>query len=189
MPKSVDRAARQEEILRAAATVFADKGFAATRVEDVAAAAGIAKGSVYLYFPSRDSLLAGVFDSYARRSARVLAEVGDGPALDRLERLIRGALAMLAEHPEHARVLLDVWAAKPPIDMVAVYGEYRATITALLREAAAEGTVRDGVDERYAAVIVGAIEGCLIQSLVDPSVSLPDLAEPVVRVCLTGIRR
>ncbi|WP_280344095.1 TetR/AcrR family transcriptional regulator [Nocardia neocaledoniensis] len=189
MPKAIDRAARQEEILLAAAAVFARKGFAATRVEDVAAEAGIAKGSVYLYFPSRDSLLAGVFDSYARRSAQVLAEVGDGPALDRLERLIRATLAMLAAHPDHARVLLDVWAAKPPIDMVAVYREYRAAVAALLRAAVAEGTVRDGVDERHAAVVVGAIEGCLIQTLVDPALSLTELTEPVLDVCVTGIRR
>ncbi|MEV0334961.1 TetR/AcrR family transcriptional regulator [Nocardia sp. NPDC050717] len=189
MPKIVDRVARQEEILRAAAAVFARKGFAATRVEDVAAAAGIAKGSVYLYFPSRDALLAGVFDSFARRSALALDELGDGPALERLERLVRGALTMLAEHPDHARVLLDVWAAKPPLDMAAVYREYRAAVTGLLREAVADGTVRDEVDERYAAVIIGAIEGCLIQTVVDPSLSLSDLAEPVLAVCLTGIRR
>lgn len=189
MPKIVDRAARQEEILLAAAAVFARKGFSAARIEDVAAEAGIAKGSVYLYFPSRDSLLAGVFESYARRSAMVLEEMGDGPALERLERLIRGAVAMLAEHPDHARVLLDVWAAKPPIDMVAVYREYRAAVTALLREADAEGALRDGIDERHAAVIIGAIEGCLIQTLVDPELSLPDLTEPVLQVCVEGIRR
>ncbi|WP_067719885.1 TetR/AcrR family transcriptional regulator [Nocardia yamanashiensis] len=188
MPKIVDRAARQGEILDAAAKVFARKGFTASRIEDVAAEAGIAKGSVYLYFPSRDALLAGVFESYAARSAEVLAELGDGPPLDRLAALVRGAIDMLAAHPDHARVLLDVWAANPPIDMVAVYREYRGAIAELLREAGARGELRTGIGEEHATVLVGAIEGCLVQALVDPDIALRELAEPVIQVCIEGIR-
>ncbi|MEV0293018.1 TetR/AcrR family transcriptional regulator [Nocardia sp. NPDC050710] len=189
MPKIVDRAARREEILDAAARVFARKGFAASRIEDVAAEAGIAKGSVYLYFDSRDSLLTGVFDSYAARAARVPAELGEGTALERLRRLVRGTLEMLAEYPDHARVLLDVWASNPPIDMAAMYREYRGSIAELLREAAEDGELRDGIDERHAAVLVGTIEGCLVQGLVDPELSLLDLVEPVLQICVEGIRR
>ncbi|MEU7138268.1 TetR/AcrR family transcriptional regulator [Nocardia sp. NPDC046473] len=189
MPKKVDRAGRREEILDAAVRVFARKGFAASRIEDVAAEAGIAKGSVYLYFDSRDALLVGVFQSYAARSEQVLTELGTGAALDRLAELIRGTIELLAAHPDHARVLLDVWAANPPLDMAAVYHEYRSAIADLLRQAQAEGALRPGIDEQHAAVIVGAIEGCLIQALVDPNVSLLALAEPVVQICVTGIRR
>ncbi|WP_194814693.1 TetR/AcrR family transcriptional regulator [Nocardia sp. XZ_19_385] len=189
MPKIVDRAARQEEILDAAAKVFARKGFAASRIEDVAAEAGIAKGSVYLYFESRNALLAGVFDSYAVKSAQVLAELGTGSALDRLSRLIRATIHMLAAHPDHARVLLDVWASNPPIDMATTYREYRSAIADLLFEAAAEGELRAGIGANHAVVIVGAIEGCLVQALVDPELSLRDLADPVIQICVEGIRR
>ncbi|MFD0360278.1 TetR/AcrR family transcriptional regulator [Nocardia sp. GCM10030253] len=189
MPKKVDRIARQEDILDAAVRVFARKGFAASRIEDVAAEAGIAKGSVYLYFDSRNALLAGVFDSYAASSARALNELGDGPPLERLTRLVHAAVEMLAAHPGHARVLLDVWASNPPLDMAAIYHEYRGAIAALLTQAKMAGELRPEIDERHAAVIVGAIEGCLVQSLVDPQVSLRELAEPVVQVCVDGIRR
>ncbi|MFE6858963.1 TetR/AcrR family transcriptional regulator [Nocardia sp. NPDC057668] len=187
MPKMVDKAARREQILDAAAKVFARKGFAASRIEDVAAAAGIAKGSVYLYFGSRDELLTGVFDSYAARSAETLADLGDGHALDQLERLVRGTVELLAAHPDHARVLLDVW-ANPPLDMTAMYRDYRAIIAELLTRARAEGALRAGIDSAHAAVIVGAIEGCLIQTLLDPELDLNDLATPLVQLCVEGIR-
>ena len=48
--------ARPEEILSAALEVFGEKGFARTRLEDVAQRAGVCKGTLYLYFPSKDDL-------------------------------------------------------------------------------------------------------------------------------------
>lgn len=48
--------ARPQEILNSAMTVFAEKGFAAARMDDVARRAGVSKGTLYLYFPSKDEL-------------------------------------------------------------------------------------------------------------------------------------
>ncbi|MFD3746858.1 TetR/AcrR family transcriptional regulator [Nocardia sp. NPDC058633] len=189
MPKRVDVAARRSEILDAAVRVFARKGFAASRIEDVAAEAGVAKGSVYLAVSSREELLTAAFDQYRARARAQLALPSTGSALDRLGALIRAAVAMLAAHPDHARVLLDVWAARSPIDMAAVYADYRAAIAELLREARDDGHLRAGIGPEHAAVIVGAIEGCLVQWLADDRVRLVDLTEPLVAVCVDGIRR
>lgn len=54
--------ARPDEILDAALALFCDKGFAKTRVEDVARRAGVSKGAVYLYFPSKDALIEALVD-------------------------------------------------------------------------------------------------------------------------------
>lgn len=59
--------ARPGEILEAALTVFAEKGFAAARMEDIAARAGVTKGTIYLYFPSKEE----VFKSLARETISV----------------------------------------------------------------------------------------------------------------------
>jgi len=60
-PKFRRRAeARPDEVLDAALDLFIAKGFATTRVEDIAARAGISKGAVYLYFPSKEALLEGL---------------------------------------------------------------------------------------------------------------------------------
>ncbi|WP_433491303.1 TetR/AcrR family transcriptional regulator [Nocardia grenadensis] len=189
MPKRVNLDDRRAEIVEAAVRVFARKGFAASRIEDIAAEAGVAKGSVYLAVRSREELLTAAFDQYRVRVDRELEMPRTGPALDRLATLIRATVAVLAAHPDHARVLLDVWSARTPMDIGAVYEKYRTAIADLLREAGNEGRLRAGIGEGHAAVIVGAIEGCLVQWLADDRVRLVELAEPIVQVCVGGIRR
>ena len=54
--------ARPGELLEAALALFAEKGFAAARMEDIAARAGVAKGTLYLYFPSKEA----VFEALVR---------------------------------------------------------------------------------------------------------------------------
>ena len=67
---------RRAEILDAARTVFASNGFDTATVDDIALAAGVAKGTIYLYYPSkRDiywaALMAGVDDLYTATTRRV----------------------------------------------------------------------------------------------------------------------
>ena len=52
--------ARPQELLDSALDLFVEKGFAATKIDDVAARAGVSKGTVYLYFPSKEELLKAV---------------------------------------------------------------------------------------------------------------------------------
>lgn len=60
-PKFRRRAeARPDEVLDAALDLFMEKGFAATRVEDIAKRAGLSKGAVYLYFSSKEAILEGL---------------------------------------------------------------------------------------------------------------------------------
>ena len=55
-PRQRRKQARPGEILAAALSIFHTKGFAASKIEDVAQAAGVTKGTVYLYFPSKEAL-------------------------------------------------------------------------------------------------------------------------------------
>lgn len=52
--------ARPDEVLDAALAVFVEKGFAAAKVDEVAKRAGVSKGTVYLYFPSKEALIEGI---------------------------------------------------------------------------------------------------------------------------------
>src|SRR6059058_694743 len=52
--------ARPQELLDAALALFVEKGFVATRSEEVAARAGVSKGTLYLYYPSKEELLKAV---------------------------------------------------------------------------------------------------------------------------------
>ena len=65
-----DKQARPQQLLDAALALFVEKGFAATRSEEVARRAGVSKGTLYLYFPSKEELLKAVIaDSLSARIA------------------------------------------------------------------------------------------------------------------------
>jgi AcrR family transcriptional regulator len=69
---------RQDHILRAALEVFSEHGFAATRLEDVAHRAGVAKGTLYLYFPDKEALFERMLQSVvALPLARLAALAAD----------------------------------------------------------------------------------------------------------------
>lgn len=77
----LDRTARRESILRAAAVAFAEQGFAATSMEDVAAAAGITKLIVYRHFDSKEALYDAVLERVSERlSEEILEGVKDARA-------------------------------------------------------------------------------------------------------------
>ncbi|MBE1295346.1 TetR/AcrR family transcriptional regulator [Phycobacter azelaicus] len=64
MPKIVDKDKMRAQILQAAMMCFAQKGYHATKMTDVARAAGLAKGTLYLYFSSKDELILTLVQSY-----------------------------------------------------------------------------------------------------------------------------
>src|SRR2546428_273002 len=86
---------KRDLILRAATDVFADRGFFNAQVADVARAAGIAAGTVYLYFRSKDDLLVSIFERTMRdglaegRTGPVCGCFGDGRRGARRARMIR----------------------------------------------------------------------------------------------------
>ena len=84
--------ARPEEIISAALEVFSDRGFAATKLEDVARRAGVTKGTIYLYFENKEAL----FKALVRETIVPVIEQGEalaksftGSARDLFEQLIR----------------------------------------------------------------------------------------------------
>jgi len=81
--------ARPGEILESALDCFAERGFAATRLEDVAARAGVSKGTAYLYFKNKEELFKAVVRAYVVPTIEHIeaAVAGPGPAAEALERL------------------------------------------------------------------------------------------------------
>jgi TetR/AcrR family fatty acid metabolism transcriptional regulator len=88
---------KREAILRAATDVFAERGFFNAQVADVARAAGVAAGTVYLYFRSKDDLLISIFERTMRErlsEGRTAVEGLADPA-ERLRRFAQLHLGML----------------------------------------------------------------------------------------------
>ena len=82
---------RREEILRATARVVAKKGFARTRVADVAAALGISSGLVFYHFDTKERLLSEAFSAGNVHDLRTLQEIVSGPGtvVERLAGVMR----------------------------------------------------------------------------------------------------
>ena len=94
--------ARPAELLEAAFALFVEKGFAATRIDDIAARAGVSKGTVYLYFPSKQA----VFEALVRQAVlpnveRLIGETAhpEMPVLEILPRLLRAIMQTVAGSP------------------------------------------------------------------------------------------
>jgi AcrR family transcriptional regulator len=84
--------ARPQEILDAALSVFAEKGFAATRIDEIAARAGVAKGTIYLYFDSKEAVFTALVQNRLGEKLDVasdLVERHQGPAAPLLANLLR----------------------------------------------------------------------------------------------------
>ena len=140
--RRADVEVRQREILDAAVRVIAERGFAATRIQDVAAFLGVSTGLVHYHFESKDELLNAAFRHAAeadiRRLEKSLAESVD--AVEQLDRLIREYLP--GGRGEKGWVLwIDAWGE-------ALRDPGLRRISAELDEAwfaALEGVIVDGV--------------------------------------------
>lgn len=75
---------RREQLLNAAERLFSEKGFSETTVSDIAEAAGVAKGTFYLYFPSKEAAAAALKERLAQGMGDRFLEVLD-PAMETIE--------------------------------------------------------------------------------------------------------
>lgn len=91
---------RPAEITQAALAVFAENGYSATRVDDVAKRAGVSKGLLYLYFKTKEELFKAVIRSFVAPKVRELSSIVDESDLS-AEEFIRGPfLTMIKTLPE-----------------------------------------------------------------------------------------
>jgi TetR/AcrR family transcriptional regulator, fatty acid metabolism regulator protein len=97
---------KHRRILDAAVKVFAGKGFHRSRVSEIAREAGVADGTIYLYFKNKDDILISLFEETMQeavsRFRQEIEEAGDAPS--RLERLVRLHLEEFQANPDLAAV-------------------------------------------------------------------------------------
>jgi AcrR family transcriptional regulator len=108
-PADPERAARRRnQILDAAAAIFAEHGYAGTDLQVVADAVGVGKGTIYRYFSNKRQLFLAAADRGMRRIRETvddaIAEVAD--PLDRIATALAAYLGFFDEHPEFAELLI-----------------------------------------------------------------------------------
>jgi TetR/AcrR family fatty acid metabolism transcriptional regulator len=173
---------RRKQILAAAVRVFADRGYEASRVGDIAAEAGVAYGLVYHYFSSKDAVLEEVFrESWGRLLTAVAqAEQMAGTAPERLALVVKIVLRSWRDDPDLVRLLVREVTRNPHIqDELDEIGQAFATLERIIAGGQDEGTLRRSLDPRLCAwMLYGALEEILTGWVLG---RLPDDPETVAR--------
>lgn len=190
---------KRERILRAAIKVFAKKGFYATRVSEIAKAAQVADGTIYLYFKNKDDVLISIFEDRITKLIAVLRDEID--AADdfegKLRRVIELQLGLLEGQRDLAEVvtvnlrqssrLLKQYAAP-------LFTEYLELVAGVIAFGQREGSVRKDVSPRIVARgLWGALDGLALTWALGGSTpskpeSLRRAATQITSVFLSGVR-
>ena len=155
---------KRNRILQAAVKVFAEKGFYVARVSDVAREAGVADGTIYLYFASKGDLLRGLFEENMGRlieRVRSVASEG-GPASDRLKRIWTDYVAFVQTEPELAEVLtVELRESGKFMNEFAadLFGTFLRLIVDVIADGQVSGEIRSDVSARTVArLMFGAFD-------------------------------
>lgn len=184
---------KRQRILDAAVQVFARKGFSASRISDVASAAGIADGTVYLYFESKDDILIKLFDEvmgvHIDAARQEIARVDDAAA--RLRVIADHHLGLLGRNPELAVVFqVELRQSTKFMDLFTAswLKEYFDLVEAAIETGQKQGTLREDLSRKLAThAFFGALDAIVTSwVLARNAFDLTELAGPVVELFLTG---
>ena len=170
-------ARRRRDILEAARDAFDASGYAATTVDQVAAMAGVSKGSVYNYFQSKRDLFESVFvDSLAEDEAewdRLVTQ--PSPARDKLARVLDYCFTRMEGYRIVGKLVLEFWAAAARESedghvaegLHEMYDRYTERLSRVIREGIASGEFRSHLDVRSSArLIMATTDGIITQAII-----------------------
>jgi TetR/AcrR family fatty acid metabolism transcriptional regulator len=152
---------RRADILQAARAVFAEQGFVGARIADIATRAGVATGTVYLYFESKEALVAALVDDLLARLSVELCAVLDRPtSVAPVTETIRTAIAFLANERDLLRLQrLDLGLnALAPYRPLAGYRQLWQELATRLAARMAKGQLRRYDPPTMAAMLIGTVE-------------------------------
>lgn len=151
---------RKQQLIECAGKLFAERGYADTRVIDICKAAGVAKGLFYWYFDNKDQLFRELAEDIRFRLRKCQADAID-PAADPLTRIRQGVEASVRFMSDHARFfsLLEVEnAARHFTDVLQQGTDIHVQDTRrLVEEGIAAGQIRDEHPVLLAAGVVGVV--------------------------------
>ncbi|MCR5877153.1 TetR/AcrR family transcriptional regulator [Phenylobacterium sp. J367] len=194
------KADRPGEIVEAAMQVFAEKGFAAARLDDIAARAGVSKGGLYLYFDTKDDIFRAVVEQAIAPNvqlARAMLAAHPGPFPDLIRALaahvggviqttsIGGVAKMVIGEARNFPELARIWHDR-------LVGPMLDTLAGVIAAAQARGEVRPGDPRAYALqlvapLLVGVIWRETFAPVGAPAFDLPALIAQHVDTYLGGI--
>ena len=185
---------KREAILRAATRVFARNGYFNSKVADIAAAAGVADGTVYLYFKSKEEILHSIFDrsvDQAVADGRKQLENIDDPR-EKLRRIAWLHLERLGADRDLAVVFqVELRGSTKFMEefSAAGFAEYLGLIRATFEEGQAAGVFRQELNAKVMAkILFGALDEMATNWIISKRrYKLAPMADQVLDIFLNGV--
>lgn len=186
---------RKAQIVEAAVAVFSRLGFERARMEDVARESGLSKGTLYLYYESKDELIGALLESVFDWGMRDLknALASGGSASERLRKI--GGL--MSGEIEKLYVLLPVWFEFYAVAardegvrrfMKSYFEEYREILAEIVHDGIQRGEFRQVDVEEVTVTLVSLFEGVTLLWAFDPkTVPIGSQIEASIRLLLEGL--
>ena len=192
---------KKGQIIEAAVLVFAQKGFSGAIMAEIAAQAGIGKGTIYEYFDSKENLFFAVFEWYIKESGSA-ATIGisalGGPALSRLMSLSESLMTSWSAMMHVYSLVMEFWAASASSQMRKQfkkafqkgYEDFRRIVSSLIQDGIENNEFRSDVNpESIAAALVGTWDALLLQAWFDDSFDPVKAAEHFMTIVINGLAR
>jgi len=175
MTENASKPQRRQSILDAAVAVFNAKGCANATVDDIAARAGVSKGSLYNYFSSKEDLLAKVFvETFDVEHAEVDRLAREPlPATEKLQRLMEHVFKRLESFTRLGKLVMALWSEAIRKDKLAdtmaeIHAHWRTHIQAILVEGVQSGEFGTHFDPAIASSLIWAtLNGIIVQAMFD----------------------
>jgi AcrR family transcriptional regulator len=184
-------ATRRDDLTRAAARLFAERGFHGTSMGDLAEAVGVQKGSLYSLTGSKQQLLFETMREGARSFHAALDAVPEAaPAVERVRLALRGHLRVVAEQLDVATVFTREWRYLEDgyrDEIVAERRRYEERFRALFREGVEDGELRPDLDVGTATLLVLSAANWAYTWLA-PGRDTDELADRFTAILVDGVR-
>jgi AcrR family transcriptional regulator len=182
---------RRDELVAAAARLFAERGYHGTSMADLAEAMGVQKGSLYSLTGSKQDLLVVVTREGAAAFHAALDGVSDDrDPLERIRAALRGHLAVVAAQADTATVFTREWRFLDEPERTAFRTErrrYEERWRELLREAAERGALRSDLDAEAAVLLVLSAANWAY-TWIRPGADTDALADRFFAILVDGVR-
>jgi AcrR family transcriptional regulator len=181
-----------ESLLAVAVKVFNERGYEATSMEELSRKLGITKSAIYYHVASKDELLRLAVDRALDGLFTVAeeAQAVAGPAIEKLEFLVRGSIAVLVDRLPFVTLLLRVRGnTKVERAALARRREFDLLVTELVKQAEAEGDVRPDIDPAITArLLFGTVNSLIEWYRPRGGLGSEDLADAVCAIAFSGLR-
>ncbi len=151
---------RKQQLLDTAMALFAERGFAATRISDICEQAGVAKGLFYWYFPTKVDLFAELVRTMRQRLRRAQADAmhPDAPAIDQIRSGTEASVRFIADHAPYFALVEVERGDEAVADALGETSRvYRDDVVALIRAAQHAGDIPDRDPELLALGVLGTV--------------------------------